>query len=48
MSTAYVVVTLLGAALVAFSAGSVFAHAEYVCRAALAPVVGSLALRLAA
>jgi hypothetical protein len=29
MSTAYVVVTLLAAALVAFSAGSVFSHAKF-------------------
>jgi len=30
MSTAYVIVTVLGAALVAFSAGSVFFHAKWV------------------
>ena len=30
MFTTYVVVTILGAAMVAFSAGSVFAHAKYV------------------
>jgi hypothetical protein len=30
MSTAYIVVTLLGAALAAFSAGSVFFHAKWV------------------
>ena len=30
MSTAYIVVTLLGAALVAFSAGSLFSHAKWV------------------
>jgi DoxX-like family len=30
MSTAYVVVTVLGAAMVAFSAGSVFFHAKWV------------------
>ncbi len=30
MSIAYVVIAVLAAALVAFSAGSVFAHAEYV------------------
>jgi hypothetical protein len=30
MSTAYIVVTLLGAALAAFSAGSLFSHAKWV------------------
>jgi hypothetical protein len=30
MSTAYVVVTIVGAAMVGFSAASVFAHAKYV------------------
>lgn len=30
MSTAYVVVTVLGAAMAAFSAGSVFVHAKWV------------------
>jgi DoxX-like family len=33
MSTAYIVVTVLGAAMVAFSAGSVFLHAKWVVQA---------------